>query len=78
MTDEIKINKNVEMPSGRGGRKAKYPWRKMKKGDSFFTDAQFMGGVASGAAERLGNGCKFTTRRVTEKGKKGTRVWRVS
>lgn len=76
MTNEIKIDHGIKPPTMKA--RGKYPWREMKKGDSFFSEAPFMGGVAQAASLRLGNGCKFITKRVIENGVKGTRVWRVS
>lgn len=76
MSDEIKIDHNVPPPVGRI--RGKYPWNKMKKGDSFFAPTPFLGGIATAAAYRIGNGCKFITKTVTERGVKGKRVWRIS
>ena len=71
----IKIAKKVPIPEVTGrGRKAIYPWKQMKVGDSFFvpnkTTQQF--GASLGQA-RLRLKMKFTQR--TEKS--GVRVWRI-
>ena len=74
---EIKVDHDVKIPSDARGGRSTYPWKEMKKGDSFFTTSRWMGGVAQNAAMRIGNGCQFTIRSVIENGKKGFRVWRV-
>ena len=73
------IDKNVPAPAVVSlGAPAKYPWRAMDVGDSFFVPgnkASAMTSAAAMTARRLG--CKYTTRTVTENGVKGVRVWRV-
>lgn len=76
MTTDIKIDHNVKIPTTT--LRGKYPWREMKKGDSFFSEKKHLSGISAAAALRIGNGCKFVTKSVTESGKNGTRVWRVS
>lgn len=76
MTVEIKIDHNIKPP--KFGKYRKYPWNEMKKGDSFFSTQPYLNGPARAAAVRIGNGCKFICRSVTENGVKGVRVWRVS
>jgi len=75
----IKIDRNVPAPEFKGNRK--YPWDEMKVGDSFFVPGgkhSGLRGPANNAAARIGNGCKFRCRELTEKGVSGARIWRVS
>jgi len=71
----FKIEKGIPIPRRTGsGRKPKYPWAEMKKGDSFFVMRQTINRLGScmvRAGKRLG--MKFSAR--TEKG--GVRIWRV-
>ena len=72
----IKINKGVKMPPrGYGiGAPPKYPWLKMKIGDSFLVVGKLqksMGTQATMTGKRHNR--KFTTRKVDG----GVRVWRV-
>jgi len=61
---------------------ARYPFRKLQVGQSFFVSdpKRFVGcrRAASMTGPRIGNGVKFVTRTVTENGVKGVRIWRVS
>lgn len=80
MSNEIKVDHGIKLPLTHAANR-KYPWDDLKIGDSFF-----VGGISQSnvrvpgmmAAARIGNGCKFTARKVTEKGIVGVRVWRVS
>lgn len=76
MTFQIKIDKNVALPTS--GANAKYPFADLSIGDSFFapgrTSAQISPCTAHAQRERGG---KFTARTVTENGVKGVRVWRI-
>lgn len=67
----IKIERNVPMPETRTNNK--YPWDKMKVGDSFETDieARSMYPTAIRAGAKLGK--KFVVRTSD----KGCRVWRT-
>ena len=73
------IDKNVPAPAVANlGAPAKYPWRAMDVGDSFFVPektASYMTSAALNAGRTLGR--KYTVRTVTENGVKGARVWRV-
>jgi len=66
---EIKIEKGVPVPLGGRGR-AKYPWRQMKVGDSFFAPATRR--INPRMAEQS-TGFKFATRVEGD----GVRIWRV-
>ena len=72
----IEIDKNIPVPlySGRGG-PAKYPWRQMDVGDSFFV-ANIKANTVSAAARLVGKrmGASFTVRKVDG----GVRAWRIS
>ena len=79
----IKIEKNVPLPSGRGGKVCRYPLGEMEIGDSFLVELE--GRTIAALASRITAsitayckavpGKKFTTRRVNN----GTaiRVWRM-
>lgn len=73
----IKIDKKVPLPpQRRGNQTAKYPWKAMKRGDSFFVKGvpqKRFSSRAAYAARLIGHGCKFATRVVDG----GVRVWRV-
>jgi hypothetical protein len=84
---KIKIDRNIPMPSARGGggvMSTKYPWAKMKIGDSFIfpntkegmqRTQRYAGSVAAVAGYRLGT--KYATRVVKENGRSIVRVWRI-
>lgn len=78
---EYKIESGIPIPDvGRGrGPESKYPFAKMKVGDSFFYEGSRS--RLSAAAFRFcafwKNGEKFSTRSSIENGVKGFRVWRV-
>lgn len=79
----FKIEKGVSIPpKGVGIRKAeKYPFRDMEVGDSFFVPGAKTLRIASacaGATKFLGNGHKFSVRKVEEKGIAGVRCWRIA
>ena len=62
------------------GRRAKYPFRVMRAGDSFFVPnmkATTLYQAAKNAAKRDGRGFKFVVRTTVEGGVAGTRVWRT-
>jgi hypothetical protein len=74
----FQIEKDLPVPDVISGRRAKYPWRRMEVGDSFFTPETSRSGL-SGAkrhAEKA-TGFKFTCSTRVENGIKGVRVWRV-
>jgi len=70
---QIKIDKGVPIP-GTTKRGSMYPWDKMQPGDSFFVEGAPKGLYTQAAAHKI----KITVRKVTERGKEGVRVWRVS
>lgn len=75
-TQQFQIEKNVPIPQANAfGRNAKYPFRQMEVGDSFFasdTTVQKMSNNACGYKAR-GHGT-FTCRAVDG----GVRVWRIA
>mgnify|MGYP005872447597 CR=1 FL=1 len=83
MTD-IKLDDDVPMPTR--GRKFKYPWTKMKIGQSFFVPgANMNGSTEERPGPRMGNmayqasklyGRKFSCESRVEEGVAGVRVWR--
>jgi hypothetical protein len=81
MTTDFKIDKTVPAPRDAGRPNRKYPLDKLQIGDSFFVPAEEVNSIDSvvQSALRYGrrHGVKFTTRKVTEKGKDGVRVWRI-
>lgn len=72
-TEVIQITKGVPTPSGR---KAKYPFRDMEVGDSFFAPGSSVIGM-HGCARRY-RPMRFTCRTVIEHGVPGIRVWRIA
>lgn len=74
--NEIKIEKGVPIPHRRGsGPTEKYPFSKMKIGDSFLVqgdkDSSAIRVTASAAGRRL----KFTF--TVHRGEDGYRIWRI-
>lgn len=74
------IEKGIKIPVRKSSRPAKYPWRQMELGDSFFVPS----GNPSKMITRLNPssqtqkaGLKFTRRIVEENGVKGVRIWRI-
>ena len=82
VSNEIKIDKGVPLVglSGRGKHgNAKYPWREMEVGDSFFVSTVSMGALsAQGQQAGLRLNRKFKTKTFIENGVKGVRVWRIA
>ncbi len=75
----IEIEKNVPLPPAWGGKylPGKYPWKELQVGDSFVLpkpQAQ-AGAQAFLASRQIGNGVKFTTRKIDAQNK---RVWRIA
>ena len=64
---EVKIDKNIPIDSIT--RQARYPWRTMQVGDSFYSETPIYG-IASATGKRLGK--KFTVRKEGP----GFRCWR--
>ena len=67
----VKIEKNIPLPLSR---KALYPWREMKVGDSFLAPVPQRAFTAHARMASMRTGWKFVTRAVS---KTSTRVWRV-
>ena len=72
----MEIEKGIPLPD-RVGRKLKYPFDAMDKGDSFFAEGAESQSIANLAwAFGKSHGCKFVTRRAEKNGVSGVRVWR--
>lgn len=69
----IVITKGLPTPRGR---RAKYPFRDMEIGDSFFAPGSSVIGI-HGCARRH-RPMRFTCRSVVEDGVPGIRVWRIA
>jgi len=74
----FKVEKGVPMPKER----TKYPFASMGVGDSFFVKLgpDMKRATVASAVKQYSNGnlgVKFTTRKITEDGKVGVRVWRL-
>jgi len=69
----IAITKGLPAPRGR---RAKYPFRDMEIGDSFFSPKSSVIGI-HGCARRH-RPMRFTCRSVVEDGVAGIRVWRIA
>lgn len=77
----IKIDKGIEVAAKakRGVRPAKYPFKEMEVGDSFFvakSAAPKEVSLRQHASKKLGVGCS-AVRKITENGVEGFRVWRI-
>lgn len=75
----IKIDNNIPQPRRDCyGRPAKYPFRELRPGQSFFAPGVTTYGLG-GASDhwRKSTGWTFVTRKVVEDGIPGVRVWRV-
>lgn len=66
----VTVDKGIPIPQPR----RKYPWKKMKVGDSFFVPNDCTANVAGGAGWA---GLKYNMRFVCRKMDGGVRVWRV-
>lgn len=75
---EFKINKAIEIPPRQTGLgSGKYPWDKLKVGDSFFVADRDSSNIQ--APTRLTRrGYKFATRKWAEGKQTGVRVWRIA
>lgn len=78
---EFKIDDDVPMPPPAGPRakgKSKYPFAELSVGRSFFAPGVSSSGMLTLCKKwREARGWDFTTRRVTENGVSGVRVWRI-
>jgi hypothetical protein len=76
----ITIDRDIPIPSNyQVGQPAKYPFRAMEIGDSFFVAGKKTGmisGSIQGHRKRYGG--RFVTRTVVEDGVMGVRVWRAA
>lgn len=68
---KIKIDENIPIPVGVW--KKKYPYDKMKVGDSYWCEDMNGCNCALNWAQRTNNGMKFTRRKENE----GFRIWRI-
>ncbi len=75
MADEFEIESEIPLPHVLFGRPAKYPWAKMKVGDSFFSPCPSVSTSVSHVNKK--SGMKFTVRKSTKDGVQGWRVWRI-
>lgn len=72
MVEEFVIESNVPIPS------PQFPFKQMKKGDSFFVPKETAPKAVNALASYKNHSyAKFQTRQVTEKGRSGIRIWRV-
>jgi hypothetical protein len=75
----ITIQKAVPMPPIPIYVPDKYPWKRMKIGDSFFASGMNAKQMSSAASyTRKKHGMTFSVRSVVENKAAGTRVWRVT
>lgn len=79
MNYHFELTNTIPLPkTGRAGRYAKYPFRVMKPGDSFFVKNGIKSTVyqaARKASERLGDR-RFVVQSAFERDVPGVRVWR--
>lgn len=68
---EIKIEKNVPIPTGNGP----YPLKDMEIGDSFFVPNKSHNSISGYTSSHRPK--KFTVMKCEENGIKGLRVWRI-
>lgn len=80
----IKIDHDVPPPNVPG--KTKFPWDRMKPGDSFFVEGYYTPGtrgrhgkcMSLASAKTQHPGSTWKTRSVEENGVSGVRVWRIT
>lgn len=74
----FQVDRNVPLPPAKTLYQRKYPFNVMAVGDSFFvpgvTRQQMAGPIRYATCECR----KFTTRRTTENGVAGLRIWRIA
>lgn len=74
------IDRGVPIPSAKGVRAHAYPFDQMQVNDSIFIERDEkvvnISNIKSAAEKRV-PGSKWTTRKVTEDGKTGFRLWRT-
>lgn len=80
LDSRVQVDKGVPLP-GKNAHKTKWPWATMVAGDSLFvaglTQAHMMS-LATGWAHRNCPAARFTSRKATEGGQTGTRIWRTA
>lgn len=78
MTKAIEIEDGIEAPAARTAYVTKYPFRKMKVGQSFWIaeERKRVEPAASQCGRRYG--MKFICRKMENGGEWGIRVWRVA
>ena len=81
LVSAYQIDRGIPMPPPCRGAAAKYPWREMEVGESFFVEASAKDAVvirsrvrSAGYSQRLAHGTRFTVRTVEG----GVRVWRIA
>lgn len=83
----IVIDRNIPVPSRRNttGMRSKFPWTKMKVGDSFFVEGYSRNGSSRNSTKmgttmgyKLVPNSSWVVRDVRENGAKGVRVWRTA
>lgn len=74
----MKIESNIDTPTGRVGRPAKYPFREMSVGDSIFFDDQPKGSQSNPAVAARVVARDWGWSFVTRKEGSGVRIWRAS
>lgn len=85
MQDEIAVESGVPMPDPNPGRRSKYPWARMKVGDSFVVRFESreqakarQGSIRSSAANAAKQyQHRYTLRVIEENGLPAIRVWRT-
>lgn len=71
------IEKDIPLPPVSTMGATKYPWRDLQVGDSFVMDKPIASAAAQAfdAARRIGDGLKFSCRKLEER---KTRIWRTT
>ena len=73
----MKVERNIKLPSQKRGKPAKYPWKELKVGDSFFVDGSekiySMYSCVASYNKKASKKIKISTRLEGT----GVRVWRI-
>ena len=82
MKEEYKVEKGIEIPKRSSGTQSKYPWRQMKKGDSFvygeYTRENMRRIAASARSWKLKSGDCTDWEFICRKTKDNeVRIWRI-
>lgn len=72
------IDRGVPLPPPKPLYQRKYPFRDMRVGDSFFAPGKTRQQLKTSIRYATCECRQFTTRRVTENGVTGLRVWRIA